>query len=457
MYKQINLGSETEVGMIIMKHKVYLFLGVLGVICLIGCQPTPNHQSFVGKNNAGQNSYEDSHQIIPDGEKAWQKSFDLGRNIQLNIDAPLPSFVPNSQIASIPITPAKFGDMDIKGFFEALFPTGEFYLHGEGWSRDEINALILRCRKLIFEEQSSDDQNVADNIAFWNEEIKKLESMYPSAPETSLLPPKYEFSVDSSGKHLSIIAKVDDITYGLDIRDNTVEKYSWLYLTSDKRYLNDSCVMAKNRMNEEKASYAIHLAQEILEKIKMEDFIFNTVLEKECYDISGQKAEANGYSVIFTKSVQGYSEQYVDHHMGTLGTETYSPIWKSEYLRVDLWNDELVKMDWSNPSETHADQASSGKILPWTEIQEHALNAMQTKIKGDPFASNTTYTINEIHFGYTKIIRKNTDTYQLVPTWNFYGQKEYLNDNNEAVQESHLCILVLNAYDGSQIDMGLGY
>jgi len=93
-------------------------------------------------------------------------------------------------------------------------------------------------------------------------------------------------------------------------------------------------------------------------------------------------------------------------------------------------------------------------------MMDKAKNYMQLKISkasfDEDFSENEKISVevNNIQLAMFRIKEKNKDSYLMVPAWIFYGN--VLDSKNQVIRENEQ-LLVMNAIDGSSINILLGY
>lgn len=180
------------------------------------------------------------------------------------------------------------------------------------------------------------------------------------------------------------------------------------------------------------------------------------------------------YSFYYTRTYNGLPETYVQTHTGTTVTAVDGApaifLWDAEYLNIVIQNGNVVAAGWENPSEIKRVDNGKIKILPLEQIKQIFRNAMDDMmtLKPDEKAAGTNayappevaeVVINRVELGYTKLLTiGTTDDYRLIPTWMFMGYEKYGEHHpKEGVNTgAEMCIVTINAIDGTVIDRGQG-
>ena len=125
-----------------------------------------------------------------------------------------------------------------------------------------------------------------------------------------------------------------------------------------------------------------------------------------------------------------------------------------------MYNGELNYIYLTSPSDVTEIVNENVQLMDFDIMMDKAKNYMQLKISktffGEDFMENEKISveINDIQLAMFRIKEKNKDSYLMVPAWTFYGN--VLDNQNQVVRENEQ-LLVMNAIDGSSINVLLGY
>ena len=188
---------------------------------------------------------------------------------------------------------------------------------------------------------------------------------------------------------------------------------------------------------------------------------------------TGAAAENYAYRLYYTRSVQGVSS-FVNMDWGLTDDDSSMP-WSYECICFTVNNDGIVSIDWHNPINTLETIQESSVMKPFDEI----MAVFETMVKTEYEAFVDLWTdgrgemdidISTIQFGLARIREPNTNnaTGLMVPAWVFYGNNKMTYGDGQVSYDSHggsasswnkepFPVLIVNAIDGSIIDLAKGY
>lgn len=125
-----------------------------------------------------------------------------------------------------------------------------------------------------------------------------------------------------------------------------------------------------------------------------------------------------------------------------------------------MYNGELNYIYLTSPSDVTEIVNENVQLMDLNTMMDKAKNYMQLKISkasfDEDFSENEKISVevNNIQLAMFRIKEKNKDSYLMVPAWIFYGN--VLDSKNQVIRENEQ-LLVMNAIDGSSINILLGY
>lgn len=143
--------------------------------------------------------------------------------------------------------------------------------------------------------------------------------------------------------------------------------------------------------------------------------------------------------------------------------------WTYESLVLAISDRGIVSVELNEPYKLNETLVENCKLLPFEEIQSVFEKMMVVTHGPETYYSGfesyeSHYDISRAEFGYSRISEVNGKmSGLLIPTWSFYGsmQERYQNPGEEptenAIGEMENPVLVVNAIDGSVIDLDKGY
>ena len=143
----------------------------------------------------------------------------------------------------------------------------------------------------------------------------------------------------------------------------------------------------------------------------------------------------------------------------------YSPTYPMERILVNFSNGTIAHLQWDSPTETVATVNENVALLSFEQIMQTFRTQILYHHYLDPArhgAPDPVYSmvITDILFSYLRVKRQDTDTYYLIPVWDFmgYGYDDvFPDDPNSRGWYAHQSFLTINAIDGSIIDRNVGY
>lgn len=231
---------------------------------------------------------------------------------------------------------------------------------------------------------------------------------------------------------------------------------------------------------------AIEKAKLFLESIGITDFEVSYVAagyDDALFEKAGYTQMQQSYVIWFTPLVKGVPTTYRNDlydldllsNDEVLGEKQFAPLMWYEYIKIQVRNDGVEYMYWSNPSTITATLNENVKLLPFSEIIERFQQQIQYHsipiLNDQPMETKKrTVHIDRIVLGMMSVRKKNyPDTILMIPTWTFFGTGEveytepfrdgYTGQQTtiEKVEIPAYSYLILNAIDGSVINPKYGY
>ena len=187
----------------------------------------------------------------------------------------------------------------------------------------------------------------------------------------------------------------------------------------------------------------------------------------------GADAENNAYKIFYTKKVDGIPT-FVNMNPARIDNG-YSIPWNYEYICFTIDNNGIMDFSWNNPIEVIETVQQNASLKSFHEI----IGVFETMVKVQYEAETDLWTggrgemdvsIDAIQLCFVRIHEQNRDgaTGLLVPAWVFYGNNRVTGaDGNVIYDLDHgtahswnaepYPVLIINAIDGSLIDLESGY
>ncbi len=446
-----------------------------GMCFLTACQGTPSQNVVAQKADSLEEGIKQTapptEQTAVEEEERWeyQKEYDSGKS--LNVDAVLI----NKNKADIPVISVRLkpfeGGQQLKSIIGVFCPGAKVYDNVD-FTKPYLEQEILDLNEEIFRvendmlpypgaEQRIPDSQKESYIKSLRDAIKSYEELLKTAPELSELDEaSFEFTDAGDSFQSTMQAVTADRVVFFDF-------VNWDATGSDF-FLNDAAF----EYNEKTESFKnpSMLADDDAfqkEKVMIDGLVRDIGIDYMTLD-SVSKGK-NGYFYYYTRKEKGFNETYANTYLGSMQTdgEAVMNLIESEHLEIETINGQVVKANWTNPTEVIKEDNSNVRILPWEQIQETFKTQMDYMLSPDSknmgqtdammFPENTQIYINKIELGLTKVLMKDSGgDYKLIPAWSFMGYDT--NYTQKGVEPgSEICFLTINAIDGTVFDRGLMY
>lgn len=447
-----------------MKLKILFILSLCTIInILISCQPTPNKNYIIGKNDGTLEEAINATPKVPQDDNS---------NEERNVDAlAVPDRIskeykddtvrivinatvvvhPAREYPVIRVEDERLSQELAACFLDALIGNEELYNAKVPYTKDQLYAQMLET---IYHYQKG-DWDYDESIQSENDIRKMYAEQIESAPETAEL----------------LLIDREALSDGFEARTNVGEGFDkWISMLNDEelglivRFYNNGDTLYRsypktvNRIN-----MTQHEAQQIANAFINRCFGNNLMklfsYEKVQDDVSSNDNQFLAHKFIYTRSIAGTPIAYDDMSVQTTFSEAYSKIWNVEHIEIQISDQGISTLKWDGAIKLVDVVNGSVLLKPFEEILEHA--AMQLKLINPYQDVNTTYGINifvsQIRLGYMRVHEKDsTNTSLLIPVWDFIGTT---NPSGKTIgdNDKEYVLLTVNAIDGSIIDRALGY
>lgn len=169
-----------------------------------------------------------------------------------------------------------------------------------------------------------------------------------------------------------------------------------------------------------------------------------------------------GYIFHYTRKLNGIPVTFTSDWGGNLeDMDSEMETWCYEVLDIIVTEDGVDTVNYNNPYDIGEVRTENLSLLPFDEVMEIYEKMMLIQnASALNYAISSTYHIDRITFGYTRIYEPSTDSRVglLVPVWDFFGSNDLEMETDAFTSVSrYLSYLTVNAIDGSIISRGLGY
>ncbi|MBQ4640839.1 MAG: hypothetical protein IJB69_10060 [Clostridia bacterium] len=144
------------------------------------------------------------------------------------------------------------------------------------------------------------------------------------------------------------------------------------------------------------------------------------------------------------------------------GFDMYTPVYNDELITIVINDDGIQEMSFRHPNEITGVVREDCEILPFEQIMDVARTLLPLK-EGwlEKHYDDIRINIYEIRLGYMRVISRNTQEYEYIPVWDFFGIEEMRGTKGGEIIASqefpYYSYLTINAIDGTVIDRMYGY
>lgn len=460
--------------------KICLIIISLSII-LCSCKSTPNEEFVVGRGSEifEQAMAEEIHNqsyYFPDTWEASYQKYNGKLDIVIDAEVVVNKDVLNYEVAEIKpyYIPIEQADKIIN----AIYGTTDVYFAIHEKTKTQIEERIIKVKADMQEANNNGDDAKAEYL---QGVIKYLNETLKDAPDEITLTKysgEYEIFKEKDYEHHSIVLRenpIDKYTPALEIHNTIESKRSNGYdsyvlyddLSKDTYYYVEE--MSNINFSEnpifdnEEADKAVEIANAFLDEIGVESRILvdmlATISEYSSNDISG-------YVMIYSREfnetiIQPYVQLGASFSSnGVLDEENYIAPFIGESLLIEVSNEEIVRIDWSNIYEINSIIKDNIRLIEFDQIMETVENQLAVKYAyiEDDSCKFRLY-IDRIILTYAvEPIKDKKYEYMLIPVWAFYGGYDYGDglelDGGRVLEGKHpemLSLLTVNAVDGSII------
>ena len=475
--------------------KIYALLIII-MILLSACQPTPEEEIVVNKNDgkfqqALDVTPEETAQIDADSQvqeteipvvypERWQAEFEkYNGRLKFAIDAD----VVVSDAKSYPVVTLKPYYVPIEQankIVEAVFGALDVYCGIYERTKEQIQDMIVQVKADIKKAENDGDEEMAEQ--YRETLVSMTESLKEAPDEATYRKYKGEYDIYNSkdSEQWSITLRQDPMdvkTPSLSIHNIIRCEMSNGYDTSilygnfseDQHIFCDDSILKTEYsdnpiFNTDEAKKAVQKANSFLSDIDIKDRVV-----EQMYAIAASEGsdEIIGYKVYYGKKFNNIiipsGVQSGGPVMGNYNEdqENYIAPFTYEQLVVEVTDSKISKFEWEYPFEINEIIKDNIELLPFDEIMSRAETQLAVKyayLEGREDESQNLY-VDEIILTYAVApIQDKRYQYMLVPVWAFYGGVDYCDKTEvypgefrEGRYPRHSSLLTINAVDGSVI------
>lgn len=455
---------------ILLEKVAKIFFILIFISTLYACQSTPEGSTVINKgdNNLDDAILNSSGNSNLNTEKLFTYEENLLNNNTLKVNAKI--LTPDTD--NLPVIQIKLKDFQdgqsMENLIKSIYPSADIFKHSGVKTKFEIESEIIKVKSYINKANNvaknqfinSEDVIETYDIELLNDELKKLEKSYSTAPDNKPAdPPEYSLTLtDDNSYQAAFESKINkNLTATFDIVNS---KEGNMLLVNTNINLIDSGIYFNQNDMQENSSFitAKTLADTTLNNMGIDYLKLNTISYGTLIEKDGNEIPKSGYCFFYTPTFQNVQQTFVDNYIGTTATgidgQTYMSTITPEYLRIDISDNNVVKLRWDNPSEVIETENSNVATLEWNNIKEIFIKQSKRIFNNEPY-NNMIINVNRAELGLAKVIKKGSNNqYRLIPAWSFFAT---IQDKQKESLLTDECIVTINAIDGSIIDRGLMY
>lgn len=412
------------------------------------CQPTPESEIVVGKNNDNLDSIiagtpAPTMNVQP--TEVWQEQLN-GTNVTINIDAAI-AF---PQVAQFPVVEAgpKLYTVDdawkiIKVFFQdaAVYDEPIF-------TKEVLEAQILALKKELAEVQSGtldeDAESIQDEIDYYTELLQTA----PSEDDASQAIDDLVFEEKNGREIINVSANIGNSGSPATLmiaRDGTTYT-STIYFSNLPDTL-PTTITTENNM-EMTLDEAVSLAQSTMSDLGIEDMI---LVESNTVGSTQEQA----YQLNFIKSVNSVGITDYQTHMMTQQegeASVYAPILQAEQATIYINDSGVLQFSLLNALEMGSVINENVDTLSLDKVKD----IFRDQVFYNYYAPDDhplTINVDRIELSYfIQSVKDQPGVFRAIPVWDFLASEGAVEGDSYIYS-----VLTINAIDGSVIDRNLGY
>ena len=448
---------------------VALVVLLLFTCMLTACQPTPEKEAVIGKNDGVLEeaiASTASPQATLAAEPDWSDEFssaDGKMQIVIRAEVNVPE---ENKFPVISCTPHYFTVEEANKAVEALFGDQQLYDASTIDKKSAEDRVLMLRRDLEslkttgeYPVQEDGSQysvtNLEEDIAMVEGWLKEAEEIYAQAQAGQTVEVEVKelaFSQSESGSQLINIKNGENppmTFYTFNYKDANDAAIEYALEGSgavfpSKLEEGESLDIAISR--EEAEQQAIALAKEC--GVGDCEVIWTgktTVDGKPCYSVSLGRL-LNGIPSISIDTFGGTQALGID------GAEYREP-WRQENIEVVIGDDGVMKFLWEYPPELYTTENENVQLMSWEEIKTLAKDQLQRSLSTDEFAlrkeEGQTITIDRVMLSMMRVAKKDAyGEYYYLPVWDFLGTVQEEMDTEDGagqIVSQEASYLTLNA------------
>lgn len=501
-----------------MKNLITIFLTLFMLLSAAACQPTPEKLIVVKKDTermieqAAQpsNGAAIDEVGIPEGRYTFSAEGLNGR-LRINVDAEIEA--PAAQ--AMPIVRVEQGGFSqeiVTKVFDYFYAGETAYDVSEGLveTKAEIEPFIIDAKRCLADGSYTERGYTEEEYVA---RLKQIEKIYAAAPETAPASPVSDGTMrmtelENVGDYLQLNVDTDrakDTARSMSV----LTPISWTFAnsgfgahlyyrvysrTKKGTEYNTQGILRTNGTNLPEAARQ-KLAIDFDEAKALCDGVFTAAGLADNYTFGhaflvgdagmgkyggngkelGAPAENYAYRLYYTRIINGVPcFVNTDNGLNDANNGATSLPWSYECIVFTVDSSGLSQLSWSNPVKVVETVTENAVILPFDKIMD--VFESMIKVEYEAFlkmwegnGGEMDITIDKLELCLVRVREQNSEaTGLLVPAWVFYGNNKVVHSNGSVSYDlAHgsastwnkepFPVLIINAIDGSIIDLGKGY
>ena len=476
-----------------LRTRVCIFFCIF-ILILTSCAETPTNDIVTNKNDTileDQITSSDGTGIDISSNTLKTNFTNSAGTVTFNIDADIVS----PTVKAFPVLkaiPHFFTSKELAQISTVICGDNPIYEYSEVLTRSELEAEILAAKQYIgnkdylLEYYDNNEETVAYVIDIYEERIANMEAEYNTAPDSSVKSPAtFQFYDDSHYlTSSSIFSALDGVmSFKATSNINGIPMFIWAAQRNDHEYvLSNIAVYPYSFRNPELQPADYYQTtpfsdNDLSNAIKI---VEQTLLDMGLTDWQIYSYGIGDYSAIFKCTPKYYGIQMSpDQGWNSLSSDSlFSPSYTYSNLEITISNNQIIEFWFEGPLDISEILTENVKLLPFEDVTKRIYEQLEISWTPDRIAAwimpdinidSVMATINITNIELTLVrtnIKNDPDSYYILPAWIVYGSttideyelnKDQISTSISYANGASIPLLVINAIDGSVIDMSQGY
>jgi len=448
------------------------------VLVLTSCRQTPDSSVIISKKNIEYVNNNEQTNNLEGTPEHWEATYNkYNGRFKMSIDADI--IIPDAEkIQVADIKPYYISSIQADKIISTIFGTLDVGFCPDELSREQIEEVIITAKADQQVALNNNNEEEVEELQLVIDELYAILEEAPDYVEIEKYNGVFDEYKDETGyeeSHISVrknplerdspILEIYNLKgsaydngYSSSVLFYDIDREAYNYGNEENRNLLYS---ERPECNTEDAEKAVLIANEYLSNMGIEDRILEDIVPRVSSENSD---EITSYLLIYGKNYNDIpikiGIQFGGTAINNTSEENYIPPFSEEALYIEIQDEEIVYLSWSNFYSVKDILYDNVYILPFEDIMETAETQLAVKyafIKENkkPYSLY----VDKIVFSYA--VEPIADTefeYMLIPVWGFYGGYDF----GKGVKQSsgkilkgkyreQCSLLTISAIDGSVI------